>query len=90
MAESFDRVAIARFARVEEHAGPQQSADAVDLRAVRVFRGFNFGVMLPMDGYPLLGHHARGEPKPEPEKMADRRVEIQRAMGLMPVQVYRD
>src|SRR5207249_8519262 len=64
---SFEHVAVARFAHVQKYAGPQHAGDAVDLRAVRVFRCFDFGVMLSVHGHPLLGHHARGKPKPESE-----------------------
>jgi hypothetical protein len=48
-----------------------------------------FGVVLAMDAHPLLGHHARGEPKPEAEEVADDRVQIERAMRLRSMQKNR-
>src|SRR4249920_544448 len=86
----FDRVAIARFGHVEKYAAPQHSSDAADLRAVRIFRGLGLRVMLPVDGHPLPGDHARREPDPEAEEMTGYRVKIQRAMCLMPMKEYRD
>jgi len=64
--------------------------DAQNLRAVRVLGGFTLGVMFAMDRGPFLGHHARGEPQPETEEMADQRVQIECTVRLVAVQVDRD
>jgi hypothetical protein len=60
--------------------------DAEHLRTVRVFHGFALGVMLAMDRRPFLGYHAGTHPQPQAKEMCDQRVQIQRAMRLMPVQ----
>ena len=46
-------------------------------------------MMLAVDGRPLLGYHARGQPQPETEKVADDGVEVQRAMRLAAMQINR-
>ena len=47
---------------------------------------FHAGVVLAVNGDPLLGDHAGREPQPEAEEMADGGVELERAMGLRAVQ----
>ncbi len=59
-------------------------------RAVRVVRGFAFGVVLAVDGGPLAGVHRRGQPQPETEEVLERRVQLQRAMRRVAMQVDRD
>jgi hypothetical protein len=66
------------------------SSDALDLGAVRVFFGFALGVVLAVDGDPLLGHHAGAEPQPEAEEVRGDRAEVHGAMGLRAVQEDRD
>jgi len=47
---------------------------------------FALGVVLAVNGGPLLGDHARGHPQPETEKMRGNGVQVQRAVGLVAVQ----
>ncbi len=46
---------------------------------------FAFGVVLTMYRHPFLRFHARGQPQPESEEMADHRVQIERPVGLVAV-----
>ena len=64
--------------------------DAIDLRAVRVFRRLAFCVVLAVNGHPFLGYLPRGQPKPEAKKMTWNRVQIQPAMRLRAMQVDGD
>src|SRR5688572_31570468 len=41
--------------------------DALHLRAVGVFLGFATGMVLAVDGDPVLGDHSGGKPQPEAE-----------------------
>src|SRR6202521_1458247 len=86
----FERFEILRLVAVKLGAFPEDLLDATRLRAVRIFVGFNLSVVLAVDGDPLLGHHARGEPQPEAEKVADCRMEIEAPMGLASMQVDGD
>ena len=81
-----DRRILARRP-IQVDAIEQHLLDAVDLRAVRIFRGFALGVVLAVDRHPLLGHHGRGEPGPEAEEMGEYRVEVDAAVGLAAMQV---
>lgn len=76
---------------IQLHAAPEHLADALGLRAVRVFVGFHLGVVLAMDRHPLASNHRGGEPGPEPEEVRQHRVEIHPAVRLaaMQVQGYR-
>jgi hypothetical protein len=74
---------------VEEHAEPQHAVDAARLRAVRIVRRLALRVVLAMDRRPLLGHHAGGEPQPKAEEVRHRRVQVERAMRLVAMQVDR-
>ena len=90
MAVLFERLAVLRFVAVELGALEQHRANAARLRAVRILVGFDLGVMLTMDGHPLLRDHAGGEPQPKTKEMADGRTEIEGAMGLCAMQENRD
>src|SRR6202007_1631773 len=78
-----------RLLGVQEHPAPQDATDAELLRAMRVFRGLAFGVVLAVDGGPFPGHHAGREPQPETEKVALRWMKLERAMSLAAVKKYR-
>jgi hypothetical protein len=54
---------------------------------MRILDGLALGVVLAMDGGPLLGHHAGREPQPEAEEMRHHRMQLERAMRLAAVQV---
>jgi len=56
------------------------------LGAVGIFRGVAFGMVLAVNGHPFLGHHARGEPQPEPEKVGGQGPQFQGAVGLVAVE----
>src|SRR6185369_5618800 len=56
------RFPIAGFRTVELGAAPQDGFDAARLRAVRVVHGLALGVVLAVNGDPLLGDHARAQP----------------------------
>ena len=81
-----ERFKVLRLSDVKEDAGPQDAVDAVDLRAVRIFRRFDLGVMLAMNSRPLLGSHAGGQPQPEAEEVRGQGMQIERPMRLVPVQ----
>jgi hypothetical protein len=57
---------------------------------VRILFGIALGVVLAVDRSPFLGDLAGGEPQPETEKMTRDRVQLQRAVRLVAVQVDRD
>ena len=67
----------------------QHGFDAVDMRTVRVFGLLAFGMVLAVNGGPLFGDLARGQPQPESEKMRGHRVQIKRTVRLMPMQEHR-
>ena len=87
MAVLFERLAVLRFVAVELGALEQHRPNAARLRAVRILVGFDLGVMLTMDGDPLLRHHPGRQPEPESEEMRDGRMQLQRAMRLTTVQI---
>jgi len=62
MAVFFQRLDHLGLGAIQLGALPEDFFDPARLRAVRVFGGFAFGVVLAVDGDPLLGDHARGEP----------------------------
>ena len=81
---------VQRFGLVELRAFAQYFADAKYLRAVRVFLAIAVGVMLAMNGGPGAGVHARGQPQPETEEVFQHRVQFQRAVGGIAVQIDGD
>ena len=85
-----NRLRDLRFDAIELNAGQQQRLDATGLRAVRVFLGLAFGMVFAVDRHKFLGHHARGQPKPEPEEMFRDRMQVERPMGLSAVEKNRD
>jgi hypothetical protein len=75
---------------VEFGALVEDLLDAEDVRAVRITFVFAFGVVLAVDGRPLLGDHAGGHPEPEAEEVRRDRVQVQRPVCGMAVQVDGD
>ncbi len=73
---------IATLLHVQLGAGPQHRSQAARLRAVRVLGGFAFGMVLAVHGHPIARLHARGEPQPEPEKVAHGRMQVEGAVRL--------
>ena len=80
---------IRAFDAVQLRALQQQFANAEDLRAVRIFNRFAFRVVLAVNRGPGFGGHARAGPQPEAKEMADHRMQIQRAMRGVTMQVNR-
>jgi hypothetical protein len=87
VAVALEGLAIQRFLAIQLCAFPENLADAVHLRAVRIVDALALRVVLTVNGSPFLGHHARGEPKPESEEVAGDRMQVQRTMRLVAVQI---
>ena len=68
----------------------QDLADAVGDRAMGVFHGLHRRVMFTVHRCPLAGIHAGRQPQPQAEKMGGQRVQINRAMGLIAMQIDGD
>ena len=49
-----------------------------------------FGVVFAVDGCPVFGQHAGGQPQPETEEMRRDRMQIQRTVCGVTMQVNRD
>ena len=79
-----------RLFHVQKYAKRQHFADAIDLRTVGVFACFDFRVMLAMNCDPFASDHSCREPQPYAAEMADRRVQVECAVGLVPMQINRD
>ena len=84
------RLGVACFRFVKRGSIPQDFLDAPLLRAMRVIRGFDLGVMLSVYRRPFLGDHASSEPQPESEEMTDDGMEIERPVGLLTMEKDRD
>ena len=54
-----------------------------------VLVGLHLGVVAAVHGHPLPRNHAGGQPEPEPEDVGDRRVQVDRPVGLGAVQIDR-
>ena len=54
---------------VQLGTGEQHGLDAMGLRAVRVFHGLAFGMVLAVHADPFLGDLSGGQPQPQAEKM---------------------
>jgi hypothetical protein len=79
------RLVLRRLA-IELDAAPQQGVDAVGLRTVRILLGLAGGMVLTMDGDPLAGDHAGGQPQPQAEEVAYGRVQFHGTVRLGTVQ----
>ena len=90
LAVLLDRRAVAAGFPVQLHATPEDVADALGERAMRILFGLAGRMMLAMDRHPLAGDHRGGQPRPETEEMVDDRVELHTAMGHRAVQVQGD
>ena len=86
VAEALERLGIGGLLAVEEHPAPQHAVDAVDLRAVRILRRLDARMVLAVHRHPFARLHAGGEPEPQAEEVADRRMQLERAMRLAAVQ----
>ena len=81
-----ERFEVFRFLAIQLGTLQENGADSARLRAVRILFRFNLGVVLAMDGDPLLCHHAGRQPQPKAEEMRDDGVKIKPAVRLTPVQ----
>ena len=90
VAVALDRLRVARLGAVELGAAPDDRLDSAGHRAVRIVLGLDLRVVLAVDRRPLLRDHPGREPQPEPEEVRDRRMQIERAVRLAPVQEDRD
>jgi len=61
---------VFRFFAVQLGTGEQHRANAMHVRAVRVFGLLALGVVLAVNGSPLFGHLTGGHPQPKAEKNA--------------------
>src|SRR4030095_2343892 len=76
MTKFFDGFGIFRLVAIELGALPEDFLDPARLRTVRICVGFDVGMVLTMNGDPFLRHHARRNPQPEAEEVANRWMEI--------------
>jgi hypothetical protein len=86
VAELPERLGVLGLFAVQLRALAHHGIQPARLRAVGIVLGFALGVVLAVDGHPLLGDHARAQPQPEPEEMRGHRPQVQRTMGLAAVQ----
>src|SRR6476469_5754466 len=87
--ESLQIVLVCCCTLVQVDPSPEHSADAEDLRAVRVLGGLAARMMFAMHRDPLPRDHAGGQPAPEAEKVCDHGMELHAAMRLAAVQIER-
>ena len=57
---------------------------------MRIVRRFAARVVLAVYRSPFLGRHAGGQPQPETEEMTHQRMQVERAVRRVPVQIDRD
>ena len=88
-AVALDRGAVSGRRPVGLRAFPENRAQALPLRTVGVVVGFGVGVVLAVHGHPFPGDHARGDPRTEAEAVLQRRVQVQRPMRGVTVQIDR-
>ena len=81
---------VGRRNPVQLGAFKQDLANAEQPRAMRITRLFDEGVMLTVRSCPAFGRHAGCHPQPEAENVRHRRVQVERAVRLMAVQIDRD
>ena len=77
---------VFRFFAVQLGTGEQHRANAMHMRAVRVFSLLALGVVLTVNGRLLFGHLTGGHPQPKTEEMRCDGVQIQGTVRLMAVQ----
>ena len=77
---------VFRFFAVQLGTSELHRANAMHVRAVRVFGLLALGVVLAVNGSPLFGHLTGGHPQPKAEKMRCNGVQIQGPVRLVAVQ----
>jgi hypothetical protein len=80
-------VALRAGFAIQLDTAPEHGPDAFLHRAVRVFGGLAFRVVLAMDRDPFARHHRRRQPGPEAEHVGDDRMEVHAAVRHAAVQV---
>ena len=78
------------FGPIQLRTFPQHFLQAEYLWAMRIIRCFTLGVVLTVNGGPLLGDHTGGEPQPETEEMRHGRMQLQRTVRRVAMQVNGD
>src|SRR5471032_2642661 len=86
----FHRFHVLGFSAIQLGALPEHFLDAAGDRAMWIFLGVAFGVVLAMDRRPFLGDLAGGQPQPETEEMTGDGMQFQRAVRLVTVQIDGD
>ncbi len=87
MAEPLEGFEVFSFFTVQLCAREQHGFNAVHMRAVWVVGLLALGVVLAVNGGPLFGHLRRGEPQPESEEVRCNRMQVQRTVCRMTVQI---
>ena len=90
VAIALEGVQVFGFFAVQLCAREQHGFDAVHMGAMGVFGLLALGMVFAVNGRPLLGHLAGGQPQPETEKVRGNGVQVQSAVRLVTVQVNRD
>ena len=90
LAVDAQRLLILRLFLIEFGTFAQHGAQPLDNRTVWVIDGFALGMMLAVDGRPLTGVLAGGQPQPEAEEMLECRMQLQRTVRGVAVQVDGD
>ena len=85
MAKPRQRLRVFRLDAVQLSALQQDRFDAMHMGAVRVFGLLALGVVLAVNRGPFFGDLAGGQPQPKAEKMRWQRVQIKRAVRLVPM-----
>ena len=85
-----DGFRIRRRSAVQLGPLQEQLPDSEDLRTVRILVRLHAGVMLAVHRDPFLGHRSRGQPQPETEEVGQRRMQVERPVGLVAMEVDRD
>lgn len=90
MAKALHGFQVLGFLAVQLGTREQHGFNAVHVRAVRVFGLLTLGVVLAVNGRPLFGDLAGGQPQPETEEMRRNGMQVQSAVRLVTVQENRD
>jgi hypothetical protein len=90
MAVACKRVRLRSLDAVELRAFQQYAPQTEALRAVRILRALALGVVLSVHRGPFPGDHSRRQPQPEAEEVAYRRMQLERAMRLVTMEINGD
>ena len=82
-----EHLGVARRLAIDFGAFEQDLLEAEEHGAVRIARDVRERVVLAVHRDPLAGDHARGRPDPEPEEVPQHRVQVDRAVRRVAMQV---